>query len=87
MRKRLALVAGSSSEFWEVDQTGSGLTITFGRIGTAGQTQYRFFASPAAAASDEHLRRIGLGLLVTSREQARDGEHGMASVHGHPSGR
>lgn len=52
MRKRLEFIAGNSSKFWEIEQTGSDLTITFGRIGTAGQTQYRSFASPAAAAAD-----------------------------------
>src|SRR5688572_33439841 len=52
MQKRLEFVKGSSAKFWEVSQSGATLSVTFGRIGTDGQTQYRSFDSPKAAQAD-----------------------------------
>jgi predicted DNA-binding WGR domain protein len=36
--RRLELVAGKSSKFWEIAQTGCTLKIRYGRTGTKGQT-------------------------------------------------
>lgn len=49
---RYELVEGTSSKFWEVDVSGSDLTVSFGRIGTAGQSKTKGFADPAAAAKE-----------------------------------
>ena len=38
-----------SHKFWNIDVQGSSFTVTFGRIGTAGQTQTKSFATPATA--------------------------------------
>lgn len=34
-----------SNKFWQLEQSGSGFTVTFGKIGTAGQSQTKEFAS------------------------------------------
>ncbi|MES2946598.1 MAG: DUF4132 domain-containing protein [Pseudomonadota bacterium] len=47
--QRYELVEGASSKFWEVDVSGSELTVGFGRIGTAGQSKTKGFADAAAA--------------------------------------
>jgi uncharacterized protein (TIGR02996 family) len=40
---------GSSSKFWEITVEGKKVTTRWGRIGTAGQSKTKSFASPAAA--------------------------------------
>ena len=37
--RRFEFVGGGSSKFWEISQSGSEVTVHFGRIGTNGQTQ------------------------------------------------
>ncbi|MBL8915473.1 MAG: WGR domain-containing protein [Archangium sp.] len=49
MARRFEFVEGSSSKFWEVSVEGNTLTVVFGKIGTAGQTKPKDFASPEAA--------------------------------------
>jgi predicted DNA-binding WGR domain protein len=51
--RRFELVEGTSSKFWEVEVEGSELTVTFGRIGTHGQTKSKTFASNAAALAEK----------------------------------
>lgn len=67
---RYELVEGNSSKFWEIERNGSQNQITFGRIGTAGQSQNKDFPSEAAAQSAyEKLikEKVGKGYqLVTS---------------------
>lgn len=46
-----------SNKFWNIELSGSGFTVTFGRIGTAGQTQTKTFPS-AAAAKKEHDKLV-----------------------------
>jgi predicted DNA-binding WGR domain protein len=43
-------------KFWEVSTTGPEVTVRFGRIGTAGQTQVKSFAD--AAAAGRHAERL-----------------------------
>ena len=50
--RRLELVEGKSSKFWEVDRAGATITVRFGRIGTAGQSQTRTHVSEAAATAE-----------------------------------
>ena len=49
---RYELVEGTSSKFWEVDVSGSDLTVTFGRIGTVGQSKTKSFADAAGAVKE-----------------------------------
>jgi predicted DNA-binding WGR domain protein len=49
MHRRFEFVEGSSSKFYEVAVAGTSVRVTFGRIGTAGQTQTKEFASLAEA--------------------------------------
>jgi len=48
--KRFELVDGKSSKFWEVALVGSDLELSWGRIGSDGQSQTKSFASPEKAA-------------------------------------
>ncbi|OHV03400.1 hypothetical protein BKN37_15225 [Mycobacterium talmoniae] len=47
--RRLECVSGSSSKFWQAEAQGADLVISWGRIGTAGQTQTKSFPTPSAA--------------------------------------
>src|SRR6516165_4891056 len=46
-----------SHKFWNIDLQGSKLTVTYGRIGSAGQTQTKAFKD-AAAAQKEHDKLV-----------------------------
>ena len=48
-KKRFEFVDGKSAKFWEISVSGCDATVCFGRIGTAGQTQTKTLADPAAA--------------------------------------
>jgi predicted DNA-binding WGR domain protein len=50
MKRYFEFVGGSSAKFWEVAQSGSELTVRFGRIGTEGQIQVKTLADADAAA-------------------------------------
>jgi predicted DNA-binding WGR domain protein len=54
--RRFEFVGGTSSKFWEIGQTGSQVTVRFGRIGTNGQTQVKDLDSWDAAA--ERVRKL-----------------------------
>jgi uncharacterized protein (TIGR02996 family) len=41
-----------SHKFWNIDVQGKSFTVTFGKIGTAGQSQTKTFATPAAAQAE-----------------------------------
>jgi predicted DNA-binding WGR domain protein len=49
MHRRFEFVEGSSSKFYEVAVASTSVRVTFGRIGTAGQTQTKQFADAAEA--------------------------------------
>ncbi|WP_112261477.1 DUF4132 domain-containing protein [Lentzea terrae] len=53
---RWELVSGNSAKFWEIGQDGSSVTVRFGRLETAGQTQTKDLASPEAAAA--HVAKL-----------------------------
>ena len=52
VKRRFELVEGTSSKFWEIEVSESSHTVTFGRIGTKGQSKTKSFDSVPAAASD-----------------------------------
>lgn len=54
--RRFHYVAGSSSKFWQISRTGKVVFVTFGRIGTKGQTQIKDLETDAAA--DAHVGRL-----------------------------
>ncbi|WP_218920357.1 WGR domain-containing protein [Lentzea guizhouensis] len=54
--RRWELVAGSSAKFWEVAQDGTTVTVRFGRIGTAGQTQTKDLGDTDAATA--HVAKL-----------------------------
>ncbi len=69
MQRRLEFIEGSSAKFWEVRVEGSEVTVTFGRIGTAGQTQTKSLADPAAAQkhADKLIRqKLGKGYVESA---------------------
>jgi len=47
--RHFEFIGGASKKFWEISQSGNSLTVRFGRIGTAGQTQTKTFADEARA--------------------------------------
>lgn len=49
---RFELSEGSSHKFWQIEVTGESFTVTYGRIGTAGQAQTKSFADAAAAQAE-----------------------------------
>jgi DNA ligase 1 len=49
MKRRFEFVEGSSAKFWEVTTSGADLTVTFGRLGTDGQTQTKTLSDLEAA--------------------------------------
>lgn len=55
--RRFELIEGSSSKFWEVECHDEQLTVRYGRIGSAGQTQTKTYAS-AAKAQAEHDKLV-----------------------------
>jgi uncharacterized protein (TIGR02996 family) len=48
---------GKSHKFWNIDLQGSSFTVTFGKVGSAGQTQTKSFAD-AAKAQKEHDKLV-----------------------------
>lgn len=60
MARRFELVDGKSSKFWEIEQVGTELNISWGRIGTNGQQQTKSFDTDAKAT-------VALGKLVTEK--------------------
>lgn len=51
-KRRFELVEGTSSKFWEIEVSDSSHTVTFGRIGTKGQSKTKELSSSSAAAAD-----------------------------------
>lgn len=50
--RRFEFQEGTSSKFWEIDQSGNDVTTRWGRIGTAGQEKTKTFASEAKARAE-----------------------------------
>ena len=54
---RYEFVEGTSSKFWDVTLDDKNVTVTFGKIGTSGQTQTKTFATPELA-KKEHDKLV-----------------------------
>jgi formylglycine-generating enzyme required for sulfatase activity/predicted DNA-binding WGR domain protein len=50
--RRFEFVDGKSNKFWEVDVKGKTLNVTFGKIGTKGQSKPKDFATPEKAKAE-----------------------------------
>src|SRR5689334_18671037 len=50
--RRFELSDGKSNKFWQASTAGSSMTVTFGKIGTNGQSQTKDFASATAATAE-----------------------------------
>lgn len=62
MKRELVYMDAKSSKFWNIELTGNSHTVTFGRIGTGGQTLTKSFPSEEAARKDmEKLIKEKLG--------------------------
>src|SRR5262249_30661000 len=62
-----------SHKFWSIDVSGSSFTVTYGKVGTAGQTQTKSFATPekAQAEADKLIReKTGKGYVETTAKTA-----------------
>jgi predicted DNA-binding WGR domain protein len=49
LRREFQLSAGSANKFWKITLNGKAYTVQFGRVGSAGQTQTKKFATTAEA--------------------------------------
>ena len=56
MQVQLQVIEGTSSKFWHIAVTGTEVTVRYGRIGTAGQTQVKSFATPREA--EDHATKL-----------------------------
>ena len=52
MSRRFELIGGSSAKFWSIAVSGNEVTVTYGRLGTKGQSQTKSF--PSAAQAQQH---------------------------------
>ncbi|MCA9124930.1 MAG: WGR domain-containing protein [Planctomycetaceae bacterium] len=50
LKRRFEFVSGKSYKFWEIAVSGCQVTVTFGRIGTDGQSQAKTFHNDDEAA-------------------------------------
>ena len=56
MKRRFEFVGGSSAKFWEVTVAQATVTVCFGKLNTAGQTQTKSFSD--AAAAQQHADKL-----------------------------
>ncbi|MCS7481931.1 WGR and DUF4132 domain-containing protein [Umezawaea endophytica] len=73
--RRWELVADGSAKFWEVGRDGTGVTVRYGRLGSAGQTKVKDFASEALAVA--HVDK-----LLAEKEKKGYGEVGAPVASG-----
>lgn len=54
--RRFEYIGGGSEKFWEIERAGASVTVHFGRIGTAGQTQVKDLGTDTAAGA--HVAKL-----------------------------
>ena len=82
MRRELIFMDAKSSKFWNIELDGSSHTVTYGRIGSKGQSSTKTFASDEAARKDaEKLikEKTGKG-YVDAAPAAVEGDEGIPFV-------
>jgi predicted DNA-binding WGR domain protein len=55
-KRRFEFAGGKSNKFWEIEVSGTEVTVCFGRIGTDGQSQTKPFDNAAQAA--KHAEKL-----------------------------
>ena len=55
-KRRFEFVEGTSSKFWTIFVQGADVSVTYGRIGTAGQTNNKQF--PNASDANKHAEKL-----------------------------
>lgn len=75
MRRELIFMDAKSSKFWTIEQQGASHTVTYGRIGSRGQSATKEFPNEQAARKDaEKLIKEKLGKGYTAGEGVSEGE-------------
>src|SRR4051812_38097216 len=78
-----------SHKFWTVDVSGASVTVTYGKVGAAGQTQTKTFATPekARAEADKLIReKVGKGYAETTPRAAVSAAEGLeAAIRANPA--
>ncbi len=77
MRRELIYMDAKSSKFWNIQLEGSSHTVTYGRIGSAGQSSTKDFASEELASKDaEKLvkEKLGKGYVEAAAEAPQAGQ-------------
>lgn len=74
MKRELVYMDARSSKFWRIELDGSSHTVTYGRIGSDGQTSTKTFPTEAAARKDaEKLVKEKIGKGYVDASDAGDG--------------
>src|ERR1041384_8850743 len=84
MKRELVYMDAKSSKFWNIELNGSSFNVTYGRIGTEGQTQTKSFDSEEKASKEaERLikEKLGKGYVDASGSGA-DAGSASASADG-----
>jgi uncharacterized protein (TIGR02996 family) len=74
------LTDGSSRKFWNIDVQGKSFTVTFGKIGTAGQSQKKTFKNDATAQAEADKlikQKTGKGYKETTQKAVASEEAGF----------
>lgn len=82
MARRFEFVEGGTSKFWEITEAGLTFTVRYGRIGAAGQTQEKSFATEGlarAAAAKVIAEKTGKGYVEVAAADAAAPDHTVAS--------
>src|SRR3954470_5048515 len=77
--RHLTFSEGTSHKFWKIELDGSSHTVTYGRIGTAGQTQTKEFPSEDAA------RKSFDGLIAEKTRKGYIGAAGQEAAAAKPA--
>jgi cell wall assembly regulator SMI1/predicted DNA-binding WGR domain protein len=72
--RRLTCTEGNANKFWEAGASGRTLTVSWGKIGTAGQTKTKSFKD--AASAQKELEKLVREKLGKGYRQARAAESG-----------
>jgi predicted DNA-binding WGR domain protein len=75
LERKLIFMDAKSSKFWNINQSGDSYTVTYGRIGSAGQETTKSFASEALALKEaEKLikEKLSKGYVEAADNQAGD---------------
>jgi predicted DNA-binding WGR domain protein len=81
--RKLTCTEGGSNKFWEGDASGKKLVTRWGRIGTAGQSKTKSFATPAAAQKELDklvAEKLGKGYVEAAATKAMAPKKAKAST-------